>query len=58
MVQFFFQEGLSFLPSNLPNVRDSNDVEVQFLVVVFERREMRLPEAVGESDDTEVNTIV
>ena len=58
MVQTLLQEGLSLFSSNFPDVRNGNDVEVEFLVVVLKRGEMGLPEAIREANDAKVYPVI
>ena len=58
VAELFFQEGLTFFATFLPQIRNRHDVEVQLLVVVLKSREQRLPKAVGEAYDANAHTIV
>ena len=56
--EFLFEVLLSFLTTQLPDIGDRDDVEVQFLVVVHEAGQERLPEAVGKAHHAYLHAVV
>jgi hypothetical protein len=58
MLKLVFEEVYPFISAYFPDVGNSNNVEIKFLVMLHECGDVRLLVPVGKSNDTNPYTVI
>jgi hypothetical protein len=58
VLHFLFPLGGTLFPSATPDIRNGDDIKIQFLVMIHEAGHMRGPVAIGKPDNSHPHPIV